>query len=173
MSGVHWGPLLCSLQHVQPSRGCRGAHGGCARQDYGKTLKFAKGNTSVEVALQPIDEGKNKLSEFGSPEDFARAFANSAARIVAPPSTAEPSPAPKVTPLSMDASEDLKRFLAQYRLEVAGRDPLIFQQLIGIGANPDKRNYLYSLTAMAPEGEFDKSKMLFANIFKSFSLSGQ
>mmetsp|Transcript_73290 Transcript_73290/g.158977 ORF Transcript_73290/g.158977 Transcript_73290/m.158977 type:complete len:241 (-) Transcript_73290:178-900(-) len=140
-------------------------------KDYGRTLKFSQGNLSIEVALQPIDDDKTQLSQLGNPEDFARAFANSASRVLAPPNSAEPSPVPKVTPLSMKAPEDLMQLLAQYRLEVGERPPLIFQQLIGIGKDSEKRNYLYSLTASSPEAEFDRNAKLFADVFQSFRLS--
>mmetsp|Transcript_1102 Transcript_1102/g.2379 ORF Transcript_1102/g.2379 Transcript_1102/m.2379 type:complete len:246 (-) Transcript_1102:10-747(-) len=137
-------------------------------KDYGKTLRFVSGNRSIEVGLQPIDKDKTKLSDFGKPSDFANAFANSAAKLIAPPSTVNPSPVPSVTVLSIDASEDFRRLLAQYRMQVGERPPLIFEQLVGIGVDTEQRNYLYSLTALAPEAEFDANSKLFADVFRSF-----
>lgn len=151
-------------------------------QDYGRTLKFAQGNSSIEVALQPVGDDKQQLSQLGSPEDFAKAFANSAARSLAPPSTGVPTPVPKVTLLSIKASKDLRRLQAQYRLAVGERDPFIFEQLVGLGTETrsgsssdavQKKNYLYSLTAAAPESEFDRKAALFVDVFKSFKFPGQ
>jgi len=141
--------------------------------DYGKTLRFSKGNLSIEVGLEPIDKSKTKLSDFGNPGDFAKVFANSAARIAAAPNPGDPSPIPKITPLKMDAAQDLKRFLAQYRLEVGERVPLLFEQLFGLGSDSEKKNYLYSITAMSPESEFDINKELFADCLKSFKMLNQ
>lgn len=141
-------------------------------KDYGRTLKYFSGNRTIEVSLQPIDSKITKLSDLGSPETFANAFANSASRVVAPPSTANPSPVPKVSVLGMEATPDLRRTLAQYRMEVRDRPNLIFQQLVGIAEDSEKRNYLYSLTAAATEEEFDRSKDIFVEVFKSFEMPG-
>jgi len=137
---------------------------------YGRSIRFSRGNVSISVALQPVDRKKRTLSELGSPADFARAFVNSASRIFAPPSTATPSPVPKVVPLSMDAAPDLCRVSAKYQLKMEGRPLFIFQQLVGLGNGTDSRTYLYSLTAMAPEREFGQNEALFADIFQSFRL---
>lgn len=137
---------------------------------YGRSIRFSRGNISVSVALQPVDTKKRTLSELGSPADFARAFVKSASLIFAPPSTATPSPVPKVMPLSMDAAPDLCRVSAKYQLEVEGRPSFIFQQLVGLGNGTDSRTYLYSLTGMAPESEFGQNEALFADIFQSFRL---
>lgn len=141
-------------------------------KDFGRTLTFFQGNASVEVALQPVGKNKNKVSDFGSPEDFANSFANSVARAFAPPSVANPSPVPKVIPLSMIAADDFTRLLARYRLEVGDRPSMIFEQLVGLAVDDtEASNYLYSLTAFAPEDEFDKMESIFAVVFRSFSIS--
>ncbi|CAE8622962.1 unnamed protein product [Polarella glacialis] len=140
-------------------------------KDYGRILSYTKDNSTIEVSLQPIEAGKDKLSDFGSPETFANAFANSAAKVFAPPNSAAPSPVPTVTQVSVEADKDLRRMLTQYRLEVKSqpeRPALVFEQLVGLGRDSEQKNYLYSLTAMAPEAEFESRKKLFAEVFASF-----
>lgn len=133
------------------------------------------GEESIEIALQPVDESKQKVSDFGNPMDFANAFANSASKTLAPPNTGAPSPVPTVTPLSQDASPDLRKYLAQYRFEfkdreVADRPPIVFAQLVGVSKDVEGRTYLYSITSMAPESQYDKYKEFFANVMGSFSI---
>jgi len=100
-------------------------------RNLGKILKFSKGNLSIEVAIEPIDDKVKKLDQLGSPRDFANAFANSVARMYAPPNPANPSPVPSVEELSMEATKDLTEALAQYRLTVGDKPPLLFEQLTG------------------------------------------
>lgn len=139
----------------------------------GRTLKFTKGNLSLEVGVQPVNDGIQKLDQLGKPEDFARTFADSASKLYAPPNPANPSPVPNVTTVSMEADGNFTELLAQYRLQVGERPPLLFEMLVGLGNDPEKKGYLYSLTAIAPEAEFDSNVKLFTEVLQSFKFGAQ
>jgi len=142
-------------------------------RNLGKILKFSKGNLSIEVAIEPIDDKVKKLDQLGSPRDFANAFANSVARMYAPPNPANPSPVPSVEELSMEATKDLTEALAQYRLTVGDKPPLLFEQLTGVGKDPEGRTYLYSVTTTTPEASFDRNAKMNAEILRSFKFGTQ
>lgn len=134
----------------------------------GKALKFSKGNLSIEVGIAPVGDNIEKLDQLGGPKDFATAFANSVARVYAPPNPGNPTPIPNVQELSMEAADDLKQCLAQYKLTVGNSQPILFEQLVGVDKDSEGHAYVYSVTTATPEIAFDRNAKMNAEILRSF-----